>query len=159
MAMFDGIRRKASLCFAVVFIFLLTSPLVASADVCPERGEMIKTILYKKIVKCPAGALVIVGKKNPAKYQSCLGDVPVSEEIVSIRRRGGRLRVLPSVNDLDANGYDLDQNKVWMTAKVVCGGRNGIVVTYWGGGNCDKCEREIRYLFNDYGDLQSAEVK
>lgn len=138
---------------------LLLYSIVVVADVCPRQGEVIRTIDYTKSFRCPVGAVLVKGAANPEKYQSCLGDVPSAREQVWLAREGRPSQLLPSMRSLSPEGNALIQHKVWMVAKVACDGPTSISIEFWGGGNCDQCEKIIEYEFDRRGELKSARVK
>jgi hypothetical protein len=98
-------------------------------------------------------SVVIEGERNPEKYESCLGDVPIDHESVYLHK--DEVRTPLSILDL-APVYPIDRTRTWMVSDVYCGIDNSIVVTYWGGGNCSKCEQFIQYEFNDTGHVAKS---
>lgn len=138
---------------------LLLYSIAAVADVCPKNGEIIQTIAYTKSFQCPIGAVVVEGAANPEKYQSCLGDVPAAKEQVRLTREDPSSQLLPSVRALSPEDNVLIQHKVWMVAKVTCNGPTSISIDFWGGGNCDQCEKTIEYQFGRHGELKSARIR
>lgn len=138
---------------------LLLYSIAAIADVCPKQGEIIQTIAYTESFQCPIGAVLVEGAANPAKYQSCLDDVPAAKEQVRLTREGPSSQELPSVRTLSREDDVLIQHKIWMVAKVTCNGPTGISIDFWGGGNCDQCEKTIEYQFDRGGELKSARIK
>ena len=152
-------NKRLKLTVGAIFIVAMYFPVAALADVCPQKGEKLSGTPYRRIIECPVGSLIIAGRKNPAKYQSCLGDVPISDERVSIKRKNGQIEVLPSVRNLAGKNDEFDREKTWVVTKVECKDRERLVVTYWGGGNCDKCEKNVEYLFDKRGRLGRADIE
>lgn len=139
-------------------------PILAFADECPADGETVQTISYQSATSCPIGRVVIDGRRNPDKYASCLGLVPATEEHVSIESARSSRR-LPRVNDLIAKDSSLSVSerndfvgRIWMASDVKCDG-DKIHITYWGGGNCDGCERQVTYQFSPSGRLVSERLR
>ena len=149
---------------AILVAFMLSSTSVF-ADVCPKYGEVVQTTAYTQSTACSAGTIVVTGRKNPEKYQSCLGDVPVAEEHVSMLN-SGKQTIIPSVNVLAAKDTFLSVStrtllvqKKWMVTRISCGPDNSVQIFYWGGGNCDSCEQHISYQFSRDGKMIKAGMR
>jgi hypothetical protein len=137
---------------------LLWFSMAAMADVCPKKGETVQTIAYTKSFQCEVGSVLVEGEENPQKYQSCLGDVPAAKEEVWLKRKGSPAELLPSVRSLFSQDDFLVQHKIWVATSVTCDGPSTIRIEYWGGGNCDRCEKSIKYEFDEQGKLKDARI-
>ncbi len=143
----------------LIALGLIAISIAANADVCPEKGEVIHTIPYSKKFECPASSIVISGRLNPEKYQTCLGDVPIAQEDVWFASRGGKPEVLPSVRALSRPTDRFLQTKVWTVGNVKCEGSARITILYSGGGNCDQCEKSVQYDFDRRGRLKKPHIR
>jgi hypothetical protein len=120
------------------------------------KGEVVHPIAYKKATQCPAASLLIEGATTPEKYQSCVGDVPAARERVWLERKNRAAEPLPAIQSLSAQDDAFIQGRGWAAREVMCKGPSRIDVTYWGGGNCDRCEKAVEYGFDRNGELSSA---
>jgi hypothetical protein len=143
----------------LVTVGLLWFSMAAIADVCPEKGEITQTTSYTKSFECEVGSVLVEGAENPKKYQSCLGDVPAAKEQVWLKRKGSPAELLPSVRSLIPQDDSLAQEKIWVATSIACDGPSTIRIEYWGGGNCDQCEKSIKYDFDEHGKLKDARIK
>jgi hypothetical protein len=123
------------------------------------KGEVVHTIAYKEATQCPAASIPTEGAANPEKYQSGLGDVPGARERVGLERKTRAAEPLPSIRSLSAQDNTFIQRRAWVANEVMCKGTLRIDVTYWGGGNCNRCEKSVEDEFDRNGELKSARIQ
>ena len=142
-----------------IVLMLLLLPVVALADLCPKDGELITTTPYVKTHKCGTLTIIVEGETNPEQYQSFLGEVPAAKEEAFYPSSGQPRRPLPTVASLFPTEDTFIQKKVWMVSEIECLGAYKIMVRYWGGGNCSKCEQSVRYVFNKDSVLRETHLE
>jgi hypothetical protein len=150
--------QKGELMRPRMIMVLLVLPIAAFADICPQDGEPIHTTPYTETITCAAASIVVEGERNPEKYETCLGDVPVAKEEAFYISGGQSRRPLPSVKAISPKGDALVQDKTWMVSEVKCQDPLTITVRYWGGGNCSRCEQSVQYVFSEGGGLKETRL-
>ena len=130
------------------------------------KGNLIKSEIKIKAFSCGTYSIVVESDEFPFElegkipYNLLLKNYYGSKNVVSVKAifEGSIEKVIPSLTDLfphsDLLLYD---GRTYAPQKVVCA-KNGAIIFYWSGGNCNHCEAWAYYEFGLDGQIRQKEL-
>ncbi len=147
-----------------LLMLTLSSSVLAAEFV--YKGKLVKSEIKRKAFNCGTYSIVIESDEFPFELEgkipnnlllkNFLGD----ENTVSVRAifEGSAKKVIPSLTELfpysDLLLYD---GRIYVPTKATCI-EQGVVITYWSGGNCNHCEAWAYYEFGTDGQIKNKEL-